>query len=75
MEEFTPPISIRRAGFAGPRSDFCEGELARREQRIASLQFFRPEMPAGISEKTENLLLKLVKRLTFRIKRFKCVQN
>jgi hypothetical protein len=56
LEGFIPPISIRRAGFAGSRSDFCEGELARREQRIASLQFFRPEMPAGISEKTENLL-------------------
>ena len=61
VEGFTPPISIRRASFAGPRSDFCEGELARREQRIATMQFFRPEMPAGISEKTENLLHKLVK--------------
>jgi hypothetical protein len=29
------------------------------------MQFFRPEMPAGISEKTENLLHKLVKDWRF----------
>jgi hypothetical protein len=60
-----PPTTIRRAGFAGPRSDFCEGELARREQRIASLRFLRSKNPAGFLAKTENLLLGLVKDRRF----------
>jgi hypothetical protein len=34
---------------------------------FSSLQFFRPEMPAGISEKTENLLLRpdIIKRFGY----------